>query len=331
MKRQTLVGMIASLTVLGVSFLPVIAQKTTASQPNSNLVNGIAETIRKEFADSDWNEIKKDITFKYTEIDLNKDGTKETLVSIQHGFPCNNRHCPVYIFQKKGSNYRFISYIFTSRGELQVAILPSHSKAWINIAAPVFTYEPREIAWRVFKFDGKKYQLTSQKLSSAPKQIVLGKNLISTFNLADFAENNQSYIGLRYYDRDLRKGLQYLGGWIVGEPKDNPTYSISQVKNINQEMLWFETLVALDSQGKVTAQVVDVLNLPRLGKSEQIGHGGSCMRSGVRDPELITIAKYEDTEYWKQITKAWRSNRSLGKFEEVSTGNIVCENPGWGV
>ncbi|AVH63847.1 MULTISPECIES: hypothetical protein [Nostoc cyanobionts] len=62
MKRQTLLGMMASLTVLGVSFLPVQAQKTTASQPNSNLVNAITETIRKEFADADLNEIKTGLT-----------------------------------------------------------------------------------------------------------------------------------------------------------------------------------------------------------------------------------------------------------------------------
>jgi len=186
MKQQTMLGITASLTLLGGSFLPVQAQKT--NQPNSNLVNAIAQTIRQEFADYDWNEIKKDITFQYTEVDLNKDGTKETIVSIQKGFPCNNRHCPVYIYQKNGSNYRFISYVFTSRGELQVAILPSRSKGWVNVAAPVFTYEPREIAWRVFKFDGKKYQLTAQKLSSAPKQIVLRETPGSQYTFPESGE-----------------------------------------------------------------------------------------------------------------------------------------------
>jgi hypothetical protein len=185
MKRQTLLGMIASLTILGASFIPVQAQKSRANQPNSNLLNGIAQTIRKDFADSDWNEIKKDITFQYTEIDLNKDGTKETLVSIQHGFPCNNRHCPVYIYQKNGSNYRFVSSVYTSRGELEVAVLSNSSKGWINIAAPIFTYEPREIAWRVFKFDGKTYQITPQKLSSAPKKIVLREASGSKYTFAE--------------------------------------------------------------------------------------------------------------------------------------------------
>jgi hypothetical protein len=173
MNRQRLLAIIASLTVLGGSLLPVQAQKARVDRANSYLVNAIAQTIRTEFPNDNWNERKKDITFKYTEFDLNNDGIKETLVSIQKGFPCNNRSCPVYIYQKNGSNYRFISDIFISKGELQVAVLPNNNKGWINIAAPVFTYEPREIAWRVFKFDGQKYKLTPQKLSSVPKIILL--------------------------------------------------------------------------------------------------------------------------------------------------------------
>ncbi|MBW4509073.1 MAG: hypothetical protein KME64_21520 [Scytonematopsis contorta HA4267-MV1] len=186
MNRQTILfGIIISLTLASENLLPAQAQKIIVNQPDSNLVNAIKQTIRKEFADTNWNEIKKDITFKYTEVDLNKDGTKEALVSIQKGFPCNNRHCPVYIYQKKGGNYSFISYVFTSRGELEVALLPSRNKDWISIAAPVFTYEPREIAWRVFKFDGKKYQLSEQKLNSTPKQIILREASGYEFNFTN--------------------------------------------------------------------------------------------------------------------------------------------------
>jgi len=176
--------MLMSFIASSVILLPSQAQRTI-NQPNSNLVNAIAQTIRKEFADADWNEIKKDITYQYTEVDLNNDGIKETLVGIQHGFPCNNRHCPVYIYQKVGNNYILVSYVFTSRGELEVALLPSRSKNWLNIAAPVFTYEPREIAWRVFKFDGKNYKITSQKLSSAPKKIVLHETPGAVFSFGD--------------------------------------------------------------------------------------------------------------------------------------------------
>ncbi|BAZ54288.1 hypothetical protein NIES4103_69730 (plasmid) [Nostoc sp. NIES-4103] len=327
MKEKILLGIAVNLIVWGVSFLPSQAQITKTNRPNPILINAIKANINKNFQNVNWNEI----TYKLAEIDLNNDGIKETLIGIQQGLVCNNRHCPVYIFQRNGSNYRFISEVFTSRGELEVAILPNRSQGWINIAAPVFTYEPREIAWRVFNFDGKKYQLSSQKLNYRPQKIVLGETFGSRFNLADSAENNSSYIGLRYYNINLPKGLQYLGGSIVGEFQDNFTYAVSRIKKGNQEMLWFQTLSAPDSQGKVTAQVIDVLNLPQLGKLEELGFGGLCMLNGVPDPELIAIAKSEETEYWKQIQKAWRSNRKLGKFEEVSTRNIVCQNPGWGV
>jgi hypothetical protein len=97
-------------------------------------------------------------------------------------------------------------------------------------------------------------------------------------------------------------------------------------------MLWFE-IIFTDSQGKANYQVIDVLNLPKLSKSEIVigGQAGVCLLRGVPDQEITVIAKYQDTEYLRQIKKAWRANRKSNKFEEVSTRNIACENPGWGV
>ena len=142
-------------------------------------------------------------------------------------------------------------------------------------------------------------------------------------------QKNQSYIGLRY--RDVPKGLKDLGGWIVGETEAGIEYAIARVQKGNQDMLWFEILVSRDSKGTPTFLVIDVLKLPKLNKLDQIGHGGSCLRNKVRDPEIVTITEYQDAEYWRQIKKAWRSNRNSGQFEEISTRNIICENPGWGV
>lgn len=327
--RQKLFSIIASLTVLSGSVLPVQAQNTT-NQPNSNLVNTIAQTIRKEFASDNWNEIKQDITFKYTEIDLNKDGTQETLVSIQQGFPCNNRHCPVYIYQKQGSNYRYLSSIYTVRNGLEVAVLPSSSKGWVNIATPVFTYEPREIAWRVFKYDGKGYQLTSQKLSLAPKQIVLRETHNAVFNFVNSKGNykTSSYIGLTY--KNLPQSIQYLGGWVVGDTFNGREYVVSHLKKGTQEILWFEIIQSRDSQGQPIRQVIDTMNLPKKAASEQMS-GNMCKRNGVRNSEIIVFVKNENAPYLSKIARAWRSNRQSGRFEAISTRGIVCENPGWGV
>lgn len=148
--------------------------------------------------------------------------------------------------------------------------------------------------------------------------------------IAGLKQNNQNYIGLRYQDKP--RGLKDLGGWIVGDPNASRVYGISHIVKQNQEMLWFE-IIFTDSQGKLNFQVIDVLNLPKLSKSEGVlgGQSSVCLLRGVRDQEITVIAKYQDTQYLRQIKKAWRANRKSNKFEGISTRNIACENPAWGL
>ncbi|MBO1070725.1 MAG: hypothetical protein HEQ13_15785 [Dolichospermum sp. DEX189] len=61
-----------------------------------------------------------------------------------------------------------------------------------------------------------------------------------------------------------------------------------------------------------------------------VGHGGSCLRNGVSDLEIIAIAKIQDTEYFRQIQKAWRANLKTRKFEAISTKGVMCLNTGSG-
>jgi hypothetical protein len=146
--------------------------------------------------------------------------------------------------------------------------------------------------------------------------------------VAQIKQDNYSYIGLRYESTNLPKGLKNIGGWIVGDPYASIVYSISRVVKENQKMLWLEILTT-DKYGGNNRQVIDVLNLPKLNKSEEIN--GLCLLKGVKDPEITAIVKYQNTEYFRNIKKAWRANRKLGKFEQISTRDIVCENPGSGV
>jgi hypothetical protein len=133
--------------------------------------------------------------------------------------------------------------------------------------------------------------------------------------------NNRSYIGLRYRGPrlpytlpaylDHPKGIQYFGSWIVDEPgypsltpgRIATVYGISRVKKGNQEMLWFEIVVNRDrTRNPSQWLVIDVLTLPQINKSyTMVGHGGSCLRNGVSDLEIIAIAKIQDTEYVRQI------------------------------
>ncbi|MBE9056555.1 hypothetical protein IQ237_11040 [Sphaerospermopsis sp. LEGE 08334] len=62
-----------------------------------------------------------------------------------------------------------------------------------------------------------------------------------------------------------------------------------------------------------------------------VGQGGSCRRNGVSDHDIIAVAKIQDTEYFRQIQKAWRANRKTRKFEAISTKGVICENIGYGL
>ncbi|PPJ62717.1 hypothetical protein CUN59_14130 [Cuspidothrix issatschenkoi CHARLIE-1] len=59
--------------------------------------------------------------------------------------------------------------------------------------------------------------------------------------------------------------------------------------------------------------------------------GYDCLRNGIRDYSIIAVAKIQDTEYFRQIQKAWRANRKTRKFEAISTKGVICENTGYGL
>jgi len=167
-----------SLSVLSASLLPVKAQRNTNNMPSSALEQAIVSKVTQDAPGIDsgnWDDYKPPFSFAQT--DLNDDNKKETIVLLRRR-QCSNRHCEVYIFQqgKNQEHYRLVSNIFASRNGLQIAVLPSKSHGWHDISARVFTYQPREERWRIFKFNGKEYQLTEQKLSTIPRQIILSEN-----------------------------------------------------------------------------------------------------------------------------------------------------------
>jgi hypothetical protein len=117
---------------------------------------------------------------------------------------------------------------------------------------------------------------------------------------------------------------------LIGQLTAPPIYAVSVVTQGSQPVLWFEQVVAANASG-VTSEVLDVINLPNLSDSEElVGTGGECQQNGVADPEVIAIAHYTETEFLTQISQAWRTNRSTGKFETVSPAEVRCQNPGFG-
>lgn len=139
---------------------------------------------------------------------------------------------------------------------------------------------------------------------------------------------SRTYVGLTY--RTLPKGLENRGGWVIDSDRREPTYGGSVVRQGQTQMLWLERYISQDSAGRVTYQVVDVLNLPAIAKSQVLAFG-FCQLNGRSDRRIAAIVTATNTEFRTRVHRAWQLNINTGKIVPISTRGIACENPGWGV
>lgn len=185
------------------SSMPV---SSTPKQFSPSLRKAIAYRVFPEFprVDSEyWNNYKP--PFSFAEVDLNNDGKKETIVLYRHRH-CFNRGCYIDIFKSDNQKkpYDFISQLATARDGLQVAILPTKSYGWQDMAVRSFSYETRTIDWYAVKFNGKTYEYSSQKLAQMPQNIILSEKSPS-FDLGEFP-------GTQAVNVSVQSQVEFLNG-----------------------------------------------------------------------------------------------------------------------
>lgn len=158
-----------------------------------------------------------------------------------------------------------------------------------------------------------------------------------TNNLPETSQ--EKYVGLKYDGKNLPKELEYVGGFIITKTEDyqdasTTPYAISMArpkgKNASLLMLWFDKSNKESDPKKLIVEVLDVLNLPKLKKTEAFAMGG-CHLNGKFDGELFAIAVYQEKEYLTKIVKAWRANMTTEKIESIPVAGIKCFNEGYGV
>lgn len=177
MKFKICLFSLVALAIFTASSKPVNAEGKGNIHPTTKLVRAIESQLRTEQPDL-IEEAYQETTYSFIEVDLNNDGITETIVAIRYGSFCSNRYCRAYVFQKTNNakNYRLVSSSLLVSRQGEVAILRRRNHGWANISTLLFTYEPREINWWVFKFNGEKYEQTEEKLSSQPSNVVLDEN-----------------------------------------------------------------------------------------------------------------------------------------------------------
>jgi pimeloyl-ACP methyl ester carboxylesterase len=125
------------------STLPRVPVSFTPNQPSSLLKKTLISQFLLEspgINSGNWEENKPPFTF--VEVDLNNDGKKETIV-LYLKQKCNNRSCSVDIFRSGDKNkfYNLASEIYTSRNSLKMALLPTKSYGYQDLAVVLFSYK----------------------------------------------------------------------------------------------------------------------------------------------------------------------------------------------
>ena len=71
--------------------------------------------------------------------------------------------------------------------------------------------------------------------------------------------------------------------------------------------------------------ISDTLNVGLLDSTQKLDYGNVELNER-EDPEIVAIAKIDDSLYHKNIIRAWRANTETGKFQSCSVDRIRVKN-----
>ncbi len=145
---------------------------------------------------------------------------------------------------------------------------------------------------------------------------------------AEEPSNLSQYIGQTH--PPLKDGLKEEGGDVIGNPYKSTIYSVARISSAGSQMLWLESSSSRNNKGQAIWKVLDVMAAPTYGKDQTLVIG-FCKINDKSDPEVLAVVEYEqDKKYFNKIIKAWRANRTKGKFESITTKGVSCWNESYG-
>ncbi|UCF64766.1 MAG: hypothetical protein JSW33_02720 [bacterium] len=140
--------------------------------------------------------------------------------------------------------------------------------------------------------------------------------------LQKYPKEYQSLIGLEFGPDSFPSTFEEKTGSVMGF-LEGDEYIIDHVSHKSDELIWFCKLTHRDEEGRPFLKILDILILPPLGQDEQI-FLGTCRYRTVEDPEIIAIVKLIQNEVSAEVIRAWRANRQMKLFEEVSASDVMC-------
>ena len=142
------------------------------------------------------------------------------------------------------------------------------------------------------------------------------------------AAERTKYVGLRH-GAALPNDLKHESGGLISGLNEAREYGISEVRRGRVRMLWFEYFTHRDQAGAPYWEVRDVLVLPSIRRNQVLVYA-FCFSGQKPDREIVAIADYQpNVEFFTRVRRAWRANRSVERFEEISPRGIKCTNEGY--
>lgn len=126
------------------------------------------------------------------------------------------------------------------------------------------------------------------------------------------------------------KGFVESGGIMIGT-FDNIDYAFKHYMKDSIDIIAYEKVIKTSS-GKANYTLVDVLEIKGLKENQYISYG-LCRMNEKIDSEIIAVYQVDDqeSEFYKNVIKAWKVNRLKGKIEPIDINGIDCINEGYGV
>jgi hypothetical protein len=148
--------------------------------------------------------------------------------------------------------------------------------------------------------------------------------------LADSSRTDfeQSFIGREWIQgHPPSDQCEPLGGYMLQSNKKSLNrLGVDSLKCNDRELQLLEQFMTDYAKGN-KVKALDALLLPKLKPGELFMEQGECELNGKTDTNFIALVHLgrRDKVTWKNgVRAAWKPNLEAGKFEELSTKDIVC-------
>ena len=126
---------------------------------------------------------------------------------------------------------------------------------------------------------------------------------------------------------------KYSGGACVSGGRDQKSicdFSIGVLEKNNQLIMYFGKAAPRTDVKQPRWLVTDQMPYPAAPDDSHVVYS-MCAQNEVRDETIIAVVKSSNSEFFTEISLAYKVNLDTGRFEQMSTSGLICINESYGL